>query len=48
MPVFVYVPLLVVVALLAGFGAAYWLLRRRQSDGTHVLELKAQQTLSDA
>ena len=47
MPVYVFVPLLV-VALLAGFGVAYVLLQGRQSTGTHVLELKAQQTLSEA
>src|ERR1700694_5678156 len=45
---YVYVPLLVVAALLAGFGAAYLLLQRRQGDGTSALELKAQQTLSEA
>src|ERR1700676_778868 len=47
MPVYVFVPLLV-VALLAGFGAAYLLLQRRQGNGTSVLELKAQQALSEA
>ena len=47
MPVIVFVPLLV-VAILAGFGVAYLLLQRRQGDGTKVLELKAQQALSDA
>src|SRR6202165_1192829 len=45
---YVYVPLLVVAALLAGFGAAYLLLRRRQGEGTSALELKAQQTVSEA
>src|ERR1700694_2362682 len=45
---YVYVPLLVVAALLAGFGAAYLLLRRRQGEGTSALELKAQQALSEA
>ena len=44
---YVFVALLV-VALLAGFGAAYLLLRRRQGDGTSALELKAQQALSEA
>ena len=51
MPVYVFVLLLVAVAVVAvagGFGAAYATLRRRQSDGSHVLELKAQQTLLDA
>src|SRR6202165_6101385 len=47
MPVYVFVPLLV-VALLAGFGVAYLLLHRRQGDGTSALELKAQQTVSEA
>src|ERR1700693_4142729 len=47
MPFYVYVPTLV-VALLAGFGAAYLLFRRRQGNGTSALEGKAQQTLSDA
>src|SRR5436309_15800485 len=50
MPVYVYVLLLVVAAvgLAAGYGVAYALLRRRQSNGTHVLEVKAQQTLLEA
>src|SRR6266540_7170150 len=50
MPVNVYVLLLVVaaVALAAGFGATYMLLQRRRSNGSHVLELKAQQTLAEA
>src|SRR5207302_7687708 len=50
MPVYVYVLLLAVAAvgLAAGYGVAYTLLRRRQSDGTHVLEVKAQQTLLEA
>src|SRR5689334_13709838 len=50
MPVNVYVLLLAVAAVAAagGFGVAYTLLRRRQSDGSHVLELKAQQTLLEA
>src|SRR5450756_1260861 len=47
MPVYVFVPILV-VALLAGFGVAYLLLQRRQGEGTSVLELKAQQTASEA
>src|SRR6266446_3996471 len=49
MPVYVFVPLLV-VALLAGFGAAYLLYRNRQGtgNGSHVIELKAQQALSEA
>ncbi len=50
MPVYVYVLLAVVAAaaLAGGFGVAYVLLRRRQSDGSHLLELKAQQALLDA
>src|SRR6266540_2092535 len=50
MPVYVYVLLVVVaaVALAGGFGVAYLLLQRRQSNGSHVLELKAQQTLLEA
>src|SRR5882762_4056040 len=49
MPVYVFVPLLV-VALLAGFGAAYVLYRNRQGNGNaaSALELKAQQALSEA
>src|SRR6202165_1717291 len=50
MPFYVYVLTLVatlVVALLAGFGAAYLLLRRRQGDGTNALEIKAQQALAE-
>src|SRR5467141_3276490 len=47
MSAYVFVPLLV-VALLAGFAAAYLLLQRRQGDGTSALELKAQQALSEA
>src|SRR5216683_1421524 len=47
MPVYVFVPLLV-VALLAGFGAAYMLLRNRQGNGASALETKAQQALSEA
>src|SRR3984893_14437732 len=47
MPIYVFVPILV-VALLAGFGVAYLLLQRRQGDGTSALELKAQQTVSEA
>src|SRR5260370_558003 len=37
-----------VVALAAGAGVAYLLLSRRQSDGSHALEIKAQQTLLEA
>src|SRR2546429_2688026 len=50
MYVYVYVLLVVVaaVALAAGFRVAYLLLKRRQSDGSHVIELKAQQSLSEA
>ena len=50
MPVYVYVLLLVVAAvgLAAGYGVAFALLRRRRSNGTHVLEVKAQQTLLEA
>ncbi|MFI5283677.1 MAG: Rnase Y domain-containing protein, partial [Candidatus Dormibacterales bacterium] len=45
---FVLIALSVVVALVVGFGVAYVLLRRRQSDGSQLLELKAQQALSEA
>src|SRR5438874_6250649 len=48
MPVYVYVPALVVVALLVGFGIAYLLLQRRAGDGATVVEAKAQQTLAEA
>src|SRR6267143_4253576 len=50
MPVNEFVLLLAVavVALAGGIGLAYVLFRRRQSDGSHVLELKAQQTLAEA
>src|SRR5438552_9845217 len=50
MPVYVYILLfgVAVVALAGGFGVAYVLLQRRQSDGSHVLELKAQQTVVEA
>jgi ribonuclease Y len=51
MSVFVFVLLLVAVAIVAlgaGFLVAYQVVGRRQSDGNHVLELKAQQTLLDA
>jgi ribonucrease Y len=50
MPVYVYVLLVAVaaVALAGGFGVAYLLLQRRQSNGSHVLELKAKQTVLDA
>ncbi len=50
MPVSDYVLLAVVaaVALAGGFGVAYLLLQRRQSDGSHVLELKAQQAVLEA
>src|SRR5437899_7810460 len=50
MPVNVYVLLLVVaaVALAGGFGVAYLLLQRRQSNGTHGLEVKAEQTHLEA
>ncbi len=50
MPVYVYVLLLVVAAvgLAAGVGVSYVLLRRRQTDGSHVLEVRAQQTLLEA
>src|SRR5207237_3061702 len=47
MPVYVFVPALV-VALLAGFGAAYLILRRRAGDGASAIEAKAQQTLAEA
>jgi ribonucrease Y len=50
MPVYVYVLLLVVAAaaLAGGFGAAYLMLQRRQSNGSHLLEAKAQQALLEA
>src|SRR6266851_330502 len=50
MPVYVFELLLaaIVVALLAGFGVAYLLLRNRQGNDASVLEAKAQQALSDA
>src|SRR5258708_35258827 len=50
MTVYVYVLLFaaIVVALLAGFGVAYLLLRNRQGNGASALEAKAQQALSEA
>src|SRR6202521_2016894 len=50
MPVYVYplIALVVVVALLAGFGVAYLLLQRRQGQGSSALEVKAQATVSEA
>src|SRR6202171_6679973 len=49
MPINVFVLVVaVLVAIGVAFGAAYLLLRGRQGDGTSVLELKAQQTLSEA
>ena len=50
MPVYVDVLLVVVaaVALAGGFGVAYLLLQRRQSNGSNVLELKAQQAVLEA
>src|SRR5947208_3825511 len=50
MPVNEFVLLLAVavVALAGGIGLAYVLFRRRQSDGSPLLELKAQQTLAEA
>jgi ribonucrease Y len=47
MPVYVYVPTLV-VALLVGLGAGYLLLRNRQADGASALEAKAQQAVAEA
>src|SRR5260370_735234 len=49
MPVYVlwFVPLLV-VALLAGFGVAFLMLRKRQGNEASAIEAKAQQTLSEA
>src|SRR3989475_6960260 len=47
MPVYVFVPLLV-VALLVGFGAAFLLLRRRQGEGSSALEAKAHQVVAEA
>src|SRR5947209_16429838 len=44
---YVFVPILV-VALLAGFGVAYLLLRNRQGNGASAIEAKAQVTLSEA
>jgi ribonuclease Y len=51
MPFYLVLVLLVAVAAVAvaaGYGVAYTVLRRRQSNGSHVLELKAQQTLAEA
>ena len=48
MSAYVYVPILVVAALLVGFGAAFLLLRRRQGEGNSALALKAQQVVSEA
>src|SRR5207237_8207035 len=50
MPVYVYILLFVVavVALAGGFVVADVLLQRRESDGSHVLEIKAQQTVLEA
>jgi ribonucrease Y len=50
MPVSDYVLLAVVaaVALAGGFGVAYLLLQRRQSNGSDLLELKAQQAVLEA
>jgi ribonuclease Y len=49
MPVNVLVPLLVaVVALAVGFGVAFMVLQRRQTNGSHVLETRAQQAFLDA
>src|SRR5215467_7040565 len=50
MPVNVFVLLLVVAAaaLAGGFGVAYLVLQRRQTDGSHAVELKAQQALLEA
>src|ERR1700724_3249807 len=47
MPVYVFVPLLV-VALLVGFGGGFLLLRNRQGNGASALEAKAHQPLSEA
>src|SRR3981081_2542419 len=49
MPINVFVLVVaVLVAIGVGFGVAYLLLRRRQGEGTSVLELKAQQAVSEA
>jgi ribonuclease Y len=51
MPVYVLVPLLVVavaVALAAGFGIAYTMLQRRQTQGSNVVQTRAQQTLLES
>src|SRR5947199_4640801 len=50
MPVYVYILRFggAAVALAGGFGVADVLLQRRQSDGSHVRELKAQQTVLEA
>jgi len=50
MPVNEFVLLLAVavVALAGGIGLAYVLFRRRQRDGSPLLELKAHQTLAEA
>src|SRR5487761_593734 len=47
MPIYVFVPILV-VALIVGFGGAYVLLQRRQSSGSSALEMKSQLALSEA
>jgi ribonuclease Y len=47
MPVYVFVPALV-VALLAGFAAAYLIAQRRSSNGATAIEAKAQQALAEA
>src|SRR5487761_1021148 len=47
MPIYVFVPILV-VALIVGFGVAYVLLQRRQSSGSSALEMKSQLALSEA
>src|SRR5919201_2644004 len=51
MPFYLVLVLLLAVAAAAGaagYGVAYRALRHRQSDGSHALELKAQQALLDA
>jgi ribonuclease Y len=47
MPVYVFVPALV-VALLVGFAAAYLMVQRRSSNGASVIEARAQQALAEA
>ena len=45
---YVWLVVVAAAALAGGFGVAFVLLQRRQSDGSHTLELKAQQALLEA